>query len=161
MKLTNLLSYSDFQILPADHILIQPNYIYGLGHYGLQVVVTILADPSLGKTLSLGGLFATAYFSYAMYDLGVLCIACIIGHMVNLALYYIDFFSSKTKAKKDQDPLPDLKFEQIFQPVCINFVFLKIQKKIDKIFKIVQWPSKITDQTSSIAPLSNLNYPIL
>ena len=87
-------------MLPEGSVLVQPNYIYGLVHYALQFFVTLMGDTNLQKTLSLGGIGATFYFSYAMYQLGTICIACVAGHVTNIALYYIDVFSSKPKLKK-------------------------------------------------------------
>ena len=87
--------------MPAGSIILQPNYIYGMVHYGLQLLATVFSAHAFGRTLSLGGIGATIFFTYAMYKIGALCLACVVGHIINIALYYIDYFGSYSKIKID------------------------------------------------------------
>jgi uncharacterized membrane protein len=87
--------------LGEDSDLIQPNYHYGMIHYGLSGLFGIFW-PKMARMCSLGGIGALFFFSYAMYDIGALCIACIIGHIVNLLLFYIDFIQSEAKKIKSE-----------------------------------------------------------
>lgn len=89
------------QILGEDSDLIQPNYHYGMIHYALSGLFGIFW-PKMARICSLGGIGALLFFSYAMYDIGALCIACIIGHIVNILLFYIDFTQSKSKKIKSE-----------------------------------------------------------
>ena len=79
--------------------MIQPNYIFGIAHYLLQVIASLTCSD-LGKSLSFGGIFVSLFFFYAMYDIGAICIACVFAHVVNFGLFYIDFFG-KSKIKKE------------------------------------------------------------
>ena len=72
------LFYFYFKILGEDSDLIQPNYHYGMIHYALSGLFGIFW-PKMARMCSLGGIGALFFFSYAMYDIGALCIACIIG----------------------------------------------------------------------------------
>ncbi|CAG5113630.1 Oidioi.mRNA.OKI2018_I69.chr2.g7720.t1.cds [Oikopleura dioica] len=77
-------------VLPVDSPFIQPNYVYGLWHYILQLFVAILGDASLSRTLSVGGIGASVYFTYAMIKLEAMCLACIICHFINVAFFVLD-----------------------------------------------------------------------
>ena len=84
------LFYFYFKILGEDSDLIQPNYHYGMIHYALSGLFGIFW-PKMGRMCSLGGIGALFFFSYAMYDIGALCIACIIGKVQHVMALFPEY----------------------------------------------------------------------
>ena len=70
-------------LLGHESFLNQPNYHFGMIFYGLSFISSLLGNIKLNKLLSIGGGGAVLFFSYAMFDIGQMCIACIIGTVSN------------------------------------------------------------------------------
>ncbi|CBY21061.1 unnamed protein product [Oikopleura dioica] len=87
-------------VLPVDSPFIQPNYVYGLWHYILQLFMTLINDGQLSRTLSIGGIGASIYFTYAMIKLEALCIACVLCHFINVAFFVVDTMNYPTDPEK-------------------------------------------------------------
>ena len=80
-------------LIGHESILNQPNYHFGMMFYGLSFISSLSGNVKLNKLLSVGGAGAVLFFSYAMFDIGQLCIACIIGTVLS-ELENFDFYQT-------------------------------------------------------------------
>ena len=71
-------------LIGRDSILNQPNYHFGMLFYLISMLSSFYGWRTTNRLLSLGGAGAVLFFSYAMYDIGKLCIACILGKFSHL-----------------------------------------------------------------------------
>ena len=87
---------SKFKVLGDDSPLVQPNYNYALVFYVINLLAGLTCSD-LARYCSLGGLGAVVFFSYAMYDIGAICIACLLGVFIQLIIFSDDPSGSRVK----------------------------------------------------------------
>lgn len=61
-------------------VLNQPNYHYGILFYAISLVSVWCNWRTMNRIMALSGGGAMVFFSYAMLDIGKLCIVCILGN---------------------------------------------------------------------------------
>ena len=61
-------------------VLNQPNYHYGILFYAISLVSVWCNWRTMSRIMALSGGGAMVFFSYAMLDIGKLCIVCILGN---------------------------------------------------------------------------------